>query len=74
LSEVHEGQKLPETLFKFRNQLVQKFYEDETDDVKHEVKEHHLMMKAGKMASDANDKNGGMQMYVLFLTRVPTCH
>ena len=74
LSEVPEGQKLPKTLFEFRNQLVQKFYEDEMDDVKCEVKEHCLVMKAGKMASNANNKNGGMQMYVLFLTRVPSCY
>lgn len=72
LSEIPEGQKSPKTLFEFRNQLVQKFYEDETDDVKREVEEHRLAMKAGKMASDANDKNGGMQMYVLLLARVPS--
>lgn len=44
------------------------------DDVKCAVKEHHLAMKASKMASDANDKNGGMQMYILFLVRVPSCY
>jgi hypothetical protein len=55
LSELPEGQTL-KTLFKFRNQLVQKFYEDETDDVKREVEEHRLAMKASKMASDANNE------------------
>jgi hypothetical protein len=70
LSELPEGQT-PKTLFEFRNQLVQKFYKDETNDVKREVEEHCLAMKAGKMASDSNDKNGGMQ---LFLARVPSCY
>ena len=72
LSEIPKGQKSPKTLFEFRNQLVQKFDEDEMDDVKREVEEHRLAMKADKMASDANDKNEGMQMNVLLLARVPS--
>ena len=69
-----KGQKLPKTLFEFRKQLAQKFYENDVDDVKHEVEKHCLVMKAGKMASDTNNKNGGMQIYVLFLTRFPSCY
>jgi hypothetical protein len=70
LSEFPEGEKPKKTLFEFRNQLVQKLYEDETDDIKQEVEEHRQMMKAGKTSPDVDEKNMALQMYVPFLARV----
>jgi hypothetical protein len=71
LNHVPEGQKPGKTLFEIRNQVVQKLYEEETDEVKQEVEEHRKKMKAGKAASDVTERNKELQMYVRFLAKKP---
>lgn len=66
-----KGQKPEKTLFEFRNQLVQKLYREETDEIKQEVEEHRQALKASKMASNVSDDNAKLQEYVPFLARLP---
>ena len=71
LGQFPKGQKPEKTLFEFRNQMVQKFYREETDEIKQEVEEHRQAMKASKMGSDVSDDNAKLQEYVPFLARLP---
>jgi hypothetical protein len=71
LNQIPEGQKPGKTLFEIRNHVVQKLYEEETDEVKQEVEEHRKKMKAGKSASGVTERNKELQMYVKFLAKKP---
>ena len=69
LSEVPEGEK-PKSLFEFRNQLVQKLYEEKLDSIKEKIEKHCQAMKKGILTSDVNITNRGFQTCVSFLAQV----